>query len=330
MPHTEAADPDRFSQVRPSELPGLRDQFATWLDEHGKSVLDSYSELSGRTDPSLLHKPAIMATRVANLYCVAPDMTELAMQAATASIDKLEISPHDLPSPVGLICFSDAIRIDRAFGQCTPIRGALWFRWQADGYSNDTVTVMWLADRYHSQFAWTIDEQGAPINPLFRTGGLTITSENWRDSKSARLVTHGMDNLLVEGSNPSSPAVIGDDEISGMTSDRAVLKATWLLMSQTLAEVEVMKVGPPRQKRRGRTKPRSEIRVIKLRRPFGTSEGSAGARDWQHRWLVRGHWRMQPWGPKRERVRPVWIAPHVKGPEGKPMLGGEKVYHLAR
>jgi hypothetical protein len=38
---------------------------------------------------------------------------------------------------------------------------------------------------------------------------------------------------------------------------------------------------------------------------------------------------VQAWGHRRELRRPVWISPHVKGPEGASMLGGEKVYIVA-
>jgi hypothetical protein len=44
---------------------------------------------------------------------------------------------------------------------------------------------------------------------------------------------------------------------------------------------------------------------------------------------VRGHWRQQ-WYPSIQDHRPVWIAPHRKGPEDAPMLGGEKVYQWSR
>jgi hypothetical protein len=49
-------------------------------------------------------------------------------------------------------------------------------------------------------------------------------------------------------------------------------------------------------------------------------------RDYQHQWVVRGHWRQQ-WYPSRNVHRPIWITPHIKGPEGAPLLGGERVFH---
>jgi hypothetical protein len=69
--------------------------------------------------------------------------------------------------------------------------------------------------------------------------------------------------------------------------------------------------------------------VIELRRPKTSSGPGDGDREYHHQWIVRGHWRQQ-WHPKRQVHRPVWIAPHIKGPEGAPLIGGEKVYALKR
>lgn len=40
--------------------------------------------------------------------------------------------------------------------------------------------------------------------------------------------------------------------------------------------------------------------------------------EWSKRWLVRGHWRLQACGLRRESRRLIWIDPFVKGPEDKP------------
>lgn len=49
--------------------------------------------------------------------------------------------------------------------------------------------------------------------------------------------------------------------------------------------------------------------------------------NWQHRWLVGGHYRNQ-WYPSAESHQVIWIAPYLKGPEGAPMK--ERVYKVAR
>lgn len=103
------------------------------------------------------------------------------------------------------------------------------------------------------------------------------------------------------------------------------MRTAWLLMRQPLAEAEEVEEDRASRKRTRRAgyEPKP-IRVINLRRPQGEN-GGTGESNYHHQWIVRGHWRNH-WHPKRQVHRPVWIAPHVKGPEGAPMIGGEKVY----
>ena len=73
--------------------------------------------------------------------------------------------------------------------------------------------------------------------------------------------------------------------------------------------------------------PERDVRVVRLRgRQSDRDSAGAGApgRDYQHRWIVRGHWRQQ-WYPSVESHRPIWINAHAKGPDGAPLLGGERV-----
>lgn len=63
------------------------------------------------------------------------------------------------------------------------------------------------------------------------------------------------------------------------------------------------------------------VAVVYLRKPtyVGEQISEHAWVDWQYQWFVRGHWRDQPYGPGRELTRKVWIAPYIKGPDGKPL-----------
>jgi hypothetical protein len=103
------------------------------------------------------------------------------------------------------------------------------------------------------------------------------------------------------------------------------MRAAWLLMQQPLAEIEDIEPDRATRKRLRRFgQEPAPVLLIGLRRPKSAADRGDGAREYQHQWIVRGHWRQQ-WYPKRQVHRPVWIAPHIKGPEGAPMIGGEKV-----
>jgi len=99
-----------------------------------------------------------------------------------------------------------------------------------------------------------------------------------------------------------------------------------LLRQQSL--VQDAAIAPSRATRRreekaGRTP--SAVRVITLAGSCSNESSGDKSREWRHRWVVRGHWRKQ-WYPSIEDHRPVWIAPHLKGPGDAPLLGGQKVY----
>lgn len=68
--------------------------------------------------------------------------------------------------------------------------------------------------------------------------------------------------------------------------------------------------------------------LLRLRRAAtvqGAPSDDAAAREFTCRWMVRGHWRQQ-WYPSRGVHRPIWINPHIKGPDDKPLRTGESVH----
>lgn len=60
------------------------------------------------------------------------------------------------------------------------------------------------------------------------------------------------------------------------------------------------------------------IKVILLRVKKYTTRGETREVEWSCRWIVRGHWRAQ-WYRSIVSHKAIWITPHIKGPEGKPL-----------
>lgn len=118
--------------------------------------------------------------------------------------------------------------------------------------------------------------------------------------------------------------------------ERTIL-ATWLLMGQTLVRSERLVAPRPARRRIARADPHLDptVRYIALRHARAEpsertdAEQRTSSREYRHRWIVRGHWRNQ-WYPSRNDHRPIWIDPHLAGPEDKPLLGGERVNVLRR
>jgi hypothetical protein len=67
-----------------------------------------------------------------------------------------------------------------------------------------------------------------------------------------------------------------------------------------------------------------------LRRTSAIDESGGGEPRWHYqvRFFVRGHWRHLV--SKDGRQYKIWIHTHIKGPDGAPLIHGEKVNILAR
>ena len=76
-----------------------------------------------------------------------------------------------------------------------------------------------------------------------------------------------------------------------------------------------------------------EIRKVKmlvlrenLHRPGGSAyDDERVRREYSHRFIVRGFWRDQAYGPNHSLRRRQWIPPFVKGPADKPLICKETV-----
>lgn len=100
------------------------------------------------------------------------------------------------------------------------------------------------------------------------------------------------------------------------------LGAAWILMQQptvaTTRRTRGRGAGVGGKKKPPKT---SLVQVIELRRLAHkhSEEKGHATREYHTRWMVRGHWRQQRVGPGRRYVRPVYVAPYIKGPEDAPL-----------
>lgn len=258
----------------------------------------------------------------AHLFFVSEEMMDLAV-AASESLPDFTLSPEDLPTGWGLVYFASPIarpeRLEVRGGIQTPIVAAAWGPFPAWSPSESGgVWVTWYSDR-DAVLAQLEDRvRGSAMEYLRQSTARIQTDDDFQMPFSAESVP------ITKDGEP-----IALSEATGKAKWFAVLKTIWLLMGQTIATVENAKfdrAARRRIERQGKEPP--SVRVITLRRPASSGSGESD-REYHHQWIVRGHWRQQ-WYPTRQVHRPVWIAPHIKGPEGAPLLGGEKVYAWSR
>lgn len=86
--------------------------------------------------------------------------------------------------------------------------------------------------------------------------------------------------------------------------------------------------GVRRRRRAGGLVVHGRVTIIDLRRRYHPGDDQPADEQpgrYSHRWVVSGHWRRQPYGPGRELRHRIWIADHLKGPDGAPLLVRERV-----
>lgn len=304
--------------IRPQDLPELRAELVAyyrtargkdrWCDRRFASVLE-VAEPDGRTsafNPSPTDRLAAETERVeaAELFFVGRDMVDLA-KAAGDPLPAFAIDQQDLPAPGGFIVFE------------TPIY-------------NSGGPLKWHGNVSAASWSVQTDEKvGALlwISFYFDNHKASPPSGTARRTDPMSLPRYGH---IAEYAWPFDGDVAASHG-TGLYSWGRTLVAAWLLMQQPLAEiaeVELDRAARKRLRREGHEP--AIVRVIELRRPkHSGSDPAESGRNYVHRWITRGHWRQQ-WYATRQVHRPVWIAPHVKGPEGAPMIGGEKVYAWKR
>jgi hypothetical protein len=299
--------------IRPVDLPKVRHELCRWY-EHGAEEFFRDDEGASRQGLSAEARAesGLSAASRAELFFVSAEMLELATVAAK-SVPNYGLQPEDLPSPSGLM-YSPAPFFEHtpkdAAESALSYTGLLWRSLPPfDAAPNGGIVVGWLVDRsmWIDRDHMTDDlaaKARASFPPLFEDTRFVF----W----------------------PFEYETIAEDDPAYMWSEAEspmfIAKTAWLLMQQTVATVSSIEYKRDDRRRLQREKITLDpVRIITLRRPRSDGEHGESDREYRHQWIVRGHWRQQ-WYPRRNVHRPVWIAPHVKGPEGAPMLGGEKVY----
>lgn len=133
------------------------------------------------------------------------------------------------------------------------------------------------------------------------------------------------------------PLINADGYMIQHEATKAKLKliaASFELLAQKIFVSRLEK--PPRsvrrriQKQTGR-KDIKNVAIIQLRARENTSHatGTGTKREYSHSWMVRGHWRNQ-WYASLGIHKAKWIAPHVKGPDDKPLKNVRKIFAVAR
>lgn len=236
----------------------------------------------------------------ADLFWVTRPMAGVALQASASLPSWTPVSAQ--PAPRGLLVWDGGL-------PHLAWRGAPKAAWTTSAlgvHLPPTVAV--------DGIAWAPGPGGVRLDLLTRTAALPggWLAPRWA---AAELFAFGSVDLSLRDPVPTT----SQDWSSGLV---AAVGATWLLMMQP----SVADTRPPRRDidpGQVRSRREADVSIIDLRqqaRAAADDRVQRPGRVHQHRWLVRGYWRQQACGPGRALRRPVFVAPHVKGPEGSPMV----------
>lgn len=240
-------------------------------------------------------KRMAFSIEVAELYWISSDFTTLAI-AAGQDLKDLTVSRDDIPSSSGLIIWETPIgEIERPYGTAS-IRCMSWDVIPGGVQINAYLQVE-DADPTITDVAAIRAEVGHFIAPNLGSG---LPFEGW------------------EGMAIS-------DEFRAKGNFTLTLLATWLLINQpgvaTQLSAPVDKKLARAAKRAGHRLP--DVRLIDLRRHAKPKEQAVESaptgRTVSVRFMVKGHWKKQAYGPKRGMRKQIYISPFLKGPDSAPL-----------
>ncbi|GLY08215.1 hypothetical protein [Actinoplanes sp. NBRC 101535] len=336
-----------------ADIPGLRRDLADWYSSSRGSQFYFDAIVTGHQHIRPAGPPEHVAVqlaaaetkrlREADLWYVDDDLCAL-LEAAHPTMPAFAPQPHDLPSKQGFVMFARPIAAYT--GQDNRVDDVVDTMTRADG--DDTMRA--TAERLYDEDVTIIGASWGPqSNPRWPAGGLWVSfysrsrlhlpgilDERTLQRARALLPPLTVDNEAAlawrpAGQSPEEYLLHGQQGQDGTIAWTRLLFAAFQLAAQNnLAETEHQPTPRPERRRTERAGlPPRDVRVVRLRRTVtgardAEQTGGENSREWRHRWVVRGHWRNH-WYPTLSDHRPKWIAPYLKGPDGAPLIGGEKV-----
>lgn len=277
----------------------------------------------------------------AELFYVTEDMTELVTQASIAT-PTYEVYRDRLPAEVGFVVFAKpfcAVPGELlAPEQRVELVAALWGPVPDVGGKDksepglmcvtlqDSDVLLWTQE--FEQWGATRVECERVVEDMRRAMGPLAYHEEY----PMPFGTTPWGDLM--GAEPGEPVKVKNAAV-------AALFTTWILMGQRITTVEQAPIPRTLRKQAARTgRPVPKVRLVTLRqasrkRPADEQLEQPGgsSRRYTVRWPVKGYgyWR-ETWYPSRERheLQYVFVPSYMKGPEGAPLVGGERVNVLRR
>lgn len=276
---------NRRLRLIPSHLPLIRDKLADFAKYR-------LGELGSQTQYEAMIANAWSMTdqiRTAQLWWVSRDMTRLAEDTVQAG----DFPEPDPPAQCGMIFFEGDVQ-------------HISFRFDNDGYGETRVAAILWQD---------VGRESVKIS---------VFTDNPVGIREMHADLFGLPVVSL------APSVVRENDGSfRWLCD--LLRAVWALS----AEPHICEAKPAKPDMAHPLPQRfdPEIRKVKmlvlrenLHRPGGSADDDERVRrEYSHRFIVRGFWRNQAYGPNHSLRRRQWVPPFVKGPSDKPLICKETV-----
>nr|DAL86977.1 MAG TPA: hypothetical protein [Caudoviricetes sp.] len=281
---------NRRLRLIPSHLPLIRDKLAEYERVALKEEMAAHSQYERSMEAAWNFADNLA---VAQLWWISRDMTALAEDTVRAG----DFPKLDAPAQSGLIFFDGDVQT-----VTFPV--------------TDDATGRKVGDAHVSALFWQCDGNG-DIELMGFTDHPCALKEC--DAKSFSLPVIRFANGIF------------NEHVGGFRWFGDLLYAVWALS----AEPHICEAKPAKPDMAHPLSPRfdPEIRKVKmlvlrenLHRPGGSADDDERVRrEYSHRFIVRGFWRDQAYGPNHSLRRRQWIPPFVKGPADKPLICKETV-----
>lgn len=309
----------RLRALGPSDMPSVR---ASLIESARSGLIRSaFERMKDWPRDQLvvnLVEPEFLADRVegGSLWWIKSDAVDLVAQAAPSLPIESSVTPEMAQLLTGasvLIGFSGGIECNvwADGAEAAPLEMLSISLHVRPGMLGEppVITMAWFQRMGNG-------DPGANVPPEFADEWMLVDCSRWRCGEPL-----DADWPDMEAQRRADP--------SDMEDRRLTLAILALALQDRVIEHREHLDRPTRRRaqRAGRDPRLDAVRIHDLRGAAraARTEATEQAGRYRHRWIVEGHWRSQPYGPQSSLRRPVWIAPHMKGPEGAPVLTGEKV-----
>lgn len=312
---TAAGYIDSQVQLSPRTMPRLRDDLAKEMRSYGARSLLTLTP----KDKAYFAQIGTALEQSNEMWWVSEDMSKLAWDVSMSGTEPEDLNEDELPAPSGIMWLN---------GGGGPVLVNKKLPDEEFLETGKTDTELMSIDA----IIWYTPTLGIPGVKLGqpRFMGLTAAPGIVRDTAQWNGILSPMDVESNEIEFNRTPTYVTYLHLKYLPRKMALVVMR-LAREESVGETTSETVGRSLNKKKNRERRIHTVTCASLRHNRYTSdaERAAEARNYSHRWIVRGHMRNQPIGPRnakggQQHMR-VWIAPYVKGPEEKPLILKDRV-----